>query len=68
MAGIQGPPIIPAGILNALSSFEEHGILGPPITVGVVGPPIIPGNPVFGDVPAVQIIGALFGLHDASFG
>jgi hypothetical protein len=63
-----GPPIIPAGILTALGSFEAHGITGPPITVEQLGPPIIPGNPVFGDIPAAQIIGALFGLHDASFG
>jgi hypothetical protein len=61
MAGVQGPPIIPAGILNALGSFEDHGVVGPPITVEQIGPPIIPGNPVFGTIPAVQILNALGG-------
>jgi hypothetical protein len=60
MAELNGPPIIPAGILNALRTFEQHGIQGPPITVEQAGPPIIPGNPVFGAAPATQIIQALF--------
>ena len=64
MAGQSGPPIIPAGILNALGSFETHQQVGPPITVEVNGPPIIPGNSVFGAIPAVQIIETIF--HDTT--
>jgi hypothetical protein len=66
MAGLQGPPIIPSGILKALGAFEEHGIQGPPITVEQSGPPIIPGNPIFGTIPAAPILNTFFGLHDTT--
>jgi hypothetical protein len=68
MADIIGPPIVPAGILNALNSFEAHMQNGPPI---IPGNPIdaIPGNPIFVEEgTGVLIVGALFGLHDTSFG
>jgi len=65
-AGIVGPPIIPAGITNALNTFLDHELSGPPITVEQSGPPIIPGNPVFGDIPAAPILNTFFGLHDTT--
>jgi hypothetical protein len=67
MPDLIGPPIVPAGILNALNTFEQHLQAGPPI---IPGNPIasIPGNPVFPDGTGVQIVGFLFGLHDAHIG
>jgi hypothetical protein len=55
-----GPPSIPAGITNALNTFLDHEINGPPSTA-IPANPIIPGNPIFGEAPGMQIFQAHFG-------
>jgi hypothetical protein len=65
MAGILGPPIIPAGITNALNTFLDHELSGPAIAA-TPGEPIIPGNPIFGGAPGMQIFQAHFGLSETT--
>jgi hypothetical protein len=65
MAGIAGHPSIPAGITNALNTFLDHELNGPAIAA-TPGEPVIPGNPIFGATPGMQIFEAHFGLHDTT--